>query len=135
MPSSLKLLLGLIGLGIALTLASLPIQRMEMKRRDEAAAAALTGGNPVAGKAAILRYRCGACHSIPGVPRADGQTGPSLAKIATRGFLAGRLPNAPAAMVAWVRAPQSINPGGGMPDLGVGDQEGRDIAAYLYTLH
>jgi cytochrome c len=30
--------------------------------------------------------------------------------------------------------PQSIEPGTGMPNLGVSDGQARDIAAYLYTL-
>jgi cytochrome c len=34
----------------------------------------------------------------------------------------------------WIREPQSISPGTAMPSLGVTEQDGRDIAAYLYTL-
>lgn len=134
MPGSLKLAIGLIGLGFLAAVVSLQVQKLQTERADRAAASALTGGNPIAGKAAIVRYGCGACHAVPGVPRADGETGPSLAKIASRGFLAGKLPNRPEAMIAWIRAPQSISPGSGMPDMGVTAADGRDIAAYLYTL-
>ncbi len=134
MPFSLRFTVALIVLGFAAAGVSLTVQKQQTQKQDTAAAAALTGGDPRAGKAAIVRYGCGACHSIPGVPRADGRTGPSLSKIASQGFLAGKLPNQPEAMIAWVRAPQTINPGGGMPDMGVGERDGRDIAAYLYTL-
>jgi cytochrome c2 len=134
MPASLRFTVGLIALGFIAAAVSLAVQKQQVTRADHAAAEALTGGHVQAGKVAIVRYGCGACHSIPGVPRADGETGPALAKIASRGFLAGKLPNTPEAMITWIRAPQSINPGGGMPDMGVTDRDGRDIAAYLYTL-
>jgi cytochrome c2 len=133
-PSSLKLVLALVALGFAASIGSLALQHHEDKRRDEATASMLTGGDPRAGRQAIVRYGCGACHTIPGVPRADGQAAPSLDKIAVRAFLAGRLPNQPEQMIAWVRHPQAVNPGGGMPEMGVGERDGRDIAAYLYTL-
>jgi cytochrome c1 len=61
-------------------------------------------------------------------------TGPPLAKIATRAFLAGRQPNDPAHMIAWVRRPQAVEQGVGMPNSGLSDQEARDVAVYLYTL-
>ena len=44
------------------------------------------------------------------------------------------LRNDPAALVRWIRYPQSVVPGNAMPNMGIGDQEARDIAAYLYTL-
>jgi cytochrome c1 len=37
-------------------------------------------------------------------------------------------------MIRWIRQPQEIDPGNGMPDLSVSTRDGRDIAAYLYTL-
>jgi cytochrome c len=134
MQQSLKLTIGLLAAGFAAGQISLTVQRVQSKRRDEAVAHALTGGDAQRGRPAALRYQCGACHEIPGVPRAAGQTGPSLSKVADRVFIAGRLSNNPTDLIRWIRAPQSINPGGGMPDLGVTEADGRDIAAYLYTL-
>jgi cytochrome c2 len=134
MPSSLKLVALLLSLGFVSAIATLVVQRHENKQRDEEVAAALTGGDPHAGKAAIIRYGCGACHAIPAVSRANGQVGPSLDKIGVRAVIAGRLPNRPDQMVAWIRFPQSASPGTAMPDMGVSEKDGRDIAAYLYTL-
>lgn len=94
----------------------------------------LTGGEPERGKAAIQRYGCGTCHNIPGVPGAVASVGPPLDKIANRTYLAGRLINTPQNMLKWIRVPQSIDPKTAMPDMGVNDRDGRDIAAYLYTL-
>ena len=94
----------------------------------------LTGGEPDRGKTAMQRYGCGTCHTIPGVPGAVASVGPPLDAIANRTYLAGRLINTPANMMKWIRVPQSIDPKTAMPDMGVSESDGRDIAAYLYTL-
>ncbi len=100
----------------------------------ERRAAAMTGGEPARGKEIIRRYGCEACHSIPGVAGARGQTGPPLDGIGSRPHLAGGLPNTPDNLMRWIRNPQEIQPGTAMPELGVTERDGRDIAAYLYTL-
>jgi putative membrane protein len=94
----------------------------------------LTGGEPDRGKTAIGRYGCGTCHTIPGVPGAVASVGPPLDQIANRSYLAGRIINTPTNMMRFIRAPQSVDPKSAMPDMGVTDRDGRDIAAYLYTL-
>lgn len=100
----------------------------------EETAAAMTGGSPARGKEVIRRYGCAACHSIPGVAGARGQVGPPLDGIANRTYLAGQLNNTPENLIRWIRDPQSIAPGTAMPEMGVTEQDGKDIAAYLYTL-
>jgi cytochrome c len=100
----------------------------------EQEAAAMTGGEPAQGKMLVRRYGCQACHSIPGVPGADGTIGPPLDGIAKRGYLAGRLINTPPNMQRWIRDPQGVEPGTAMPELGVSEKDGKDIAAFLYTL-
>jgi cytochrome c len=100
----------------------------------ERQAAAMTGGEPARGKVLVRKYGCEACHTIPGVSGADGTIGPPLDGIARRSYLAGRLQNDPRNMIRWIREPQGISPGTVMPDMGVTEQDGRDIAAYLYTL-
>lgn len=97
-------------------------------------AAAMTGGEPSRGPDIIRRYGCATCHAIPGVEGARGQVGPSLEGIASRTYLAGKLPNQPENMIKWIREPQEVSPGTAMPQLGVTEQDGKDIAAYLYTL-
>jgi cytochrome c len=100
----------------------------------EETARRLTGGEPDRGPVLIRKYGCSTCHTIPGVPGADGMVGPPLDRIAGRTYLAGRLPNTPENLLRWIREPQSISPGTAMPQMGVTEQDGRDIAAYLYTL-
>lgn len=93
------------------------------------------GGDPERGKEAIAQYGCGACHTIPGIPEAQGMVGPPLFFWARRTYIAGEVPNTPANLVRWIEAPQSIEPGTDMPNLGVTEGRARDIAAYLYTIH
>lgn len=97
-------------------------------------AAKVTGGDPHNGKEQIQRYGCGSCHTIPGVPGANASVGPPLDKLGSRTYLAGELTNTPQNLVRWIQHPQQVEPKTAMPDLGVKDQDAKDIAAYLYTL-
>lgn len=92
-------------------------------------------GSAERGRVAIHQYACRGCHVIPGVAGSDLHIGPPLQGIASRRHIAGRLPNTPEAMVAWIRHPRRIDPESAMPDVGVTEQDARDIAAYLATLH
>ena len=92
-------------------------------------------GDPGKGKAVIAAAQCGACHDIPGVIGADGRVGPPLAGFARRTIIAGLLPNTPTDLVRWLRTPQAVKPGDAMPDTGLSEQQAKDAAAYLYSLH
>jgi cytochrome c1 len=96
--------------------------------------AALTGGDAHRGPAAIRSRGCGACHTVPGVPGADGRVGPPLAGVGGRTYLAGVLANSPGNLVRWIMDPTAVDSATAMPDLGVTEAEARDIAAYLYAL-
>ena len=98
------------------------------------AAAAITGGDPQRGRRAVSTYGCATCHVVPGVREARGMVGPPLTNIASRVYLAGRLPNTPANMQRWIQQPHAIDEKTAMPETGVTDSDARDIAAYLYTL-
>ncbi len=86
------------------------------------------------GQVVLRAHGCGACHSIPGVEGAVAWVGPPLMEWARRGYVAGRLPNVPENLVAWLRDPQAISPGSAMPNLGLTERDARDAAAYLFTL-
>lgn len=92
-------------------------------------------GDAADGKGDIAKYGCGSCHMIPGVERADGTVGPPLIAWSRRVYIAGEVPNTPDFLVRWIEVPQAIEPGTAMPNLGVTEQDARDIAAYLYTIH
>jgi cytochrome c1 len=88
-------------------------------------------GDPRRGAAAIGKYGCGTCHVIPGLVRATGKVGPPLSDFAERTYIAGNAYNTASNLAAWIRRPDSVEPGTVMPTLGVAEQEARDISAYL----
>lgn len=90
--------------------------------------------DPRRGAIALHQYSCTSCHRIPGIVGAVGHVGPPLEGIATRKYLAGRLPNTPVNMIRWIRDPQGVNPATLMPNLEVTEAHALDIAAYLATL-
>jgi cytochrome c len=92
------------------------------------------GGNARTGRDAIRKYGCHACHTIDGVPGAHGLVGPPLDGIGSREFIAGELSNTPHNLMRWIQHPRQVEPHTVMPEMGVTEQDSRDIVAYLYTL-
>jgi mono/diheme cytochrome c family protein len=90
--------------------------------------------DPERGKRALYQYACNACHTIPGVTGAHPQVGPPLTGMGSRALVAGVLANTPDNLVRWLRHTQEVKPMTAMPQLGVTEQDARDIAAYLATL-
>lgn len=133
-PGSLWLVALLIGGGAVGAMGSFVVQHRQEMSRQEEHAQALTGGVVERGERAIVARQCSACHEIPGIAASRGAVGPSLAGFAARKTVAGMLRNDPDALVRWIRYPQSVVPGNAMPNMGIGEKEARDIAAYLYTL-
>ena len=83
----------------------------------------------------IMTAQCAACHTIPGIPGAFGDIGPSLKGVANRKTIAGgTLANNPANMVRWLMHPQAVLPTAKMPDQGLTSAQATKIAAYLATL-
>lgn len=100
----------------------------------EEAAYTLHDANPDRGAALMISYGCTACHEIPGVVGANGSVGPSLAGLRERAYVGGVLPNDPGGLTRWLMNPTVHAPETAMPDLGVTEDDARDMAAYLYTL-
>jgi cytochrome c len=123
-----------VALVLAAVLAPLALGACTGGTEVAAAYAPRPGGDPERGRAAIAQYGCGSCHSIPGVSGANGRVAPPLDSFARRTYVGGEVPNTPENLVRWIENPQSIEPRTAMPALGIGDQQARDIAAYLYTL-
>jgi cytochrome c len=95
----------------------------------------MTGGDPETGRVKIRNYGCHACHMIPGVSGAQSWVGPPLIHWSRRVYIAGELPNTPANLTRWIQHPTQVEAKTAMPDMGVTEQDSRDIAAYLYSLH
>lgn len=94
------------------------------------------GGDAARGRAIVAsgEYGCAACHTIPGIRAPRVVVGPALHGVAHRGLIAGRLPNTPAVLVAFLADPPALAPETGMPDVGLTLDQARHVAAYLYTL-
>jgi cytochrome c2 len=134
MPYNLRLVIALLVAAFLTAPVSLYVLHRQSLGSTRTTAEQLTRGDADRGRVALTRYGCGACHAIDGVSGAKGDVGPSLDGIAQRAEIAGRLSNTPDNMIRWIRQPQEVDPGNGMPDLGVDERDGRDMAAYLYTL-
>ena len=116
-------------------LVALPLALLVAACDDEGVESRFEGfGDPEAGAALIQLAGCGTCHRIPGIDEAGGLVGPPLDGIGDRIFIAGVLRNTPDNMMTWLKNPQEVVPGNAMPDMGLTDDQARNIAAYLYTL-
>lgn len=95
----------------------------------------IAGADADAGLQVMRRVGCAACHVIPGVDWPRGATGPSLKGFADSPMIAGRFPNRPAVLTAFIVDAPSMATDTGMPAMPLTQDEARDVAAYLYTLH
>jgi cytochrome c1 len=94
----------------------------------------IAGADPAAGRKLAAAVGCGACHALPGIDWPKGRVGPDLAGFADQTLIAGRLPNRPDLLAAYVRNAPALTPGTTMPAMPLSEEEARDVAAYLYTL-
>ncbi|WP_242915617.1 c-type cytochrome [Brevundimonas pishanensis] len=94
----------------------------------------VAGADAARGLELVRETGCAACHDIPQVRWPKGRSGPPLAGIGTRPLIAGRIPNQPDAMGAFIQDAPSLVPGTAMPAMPLNDRQARDVAAFLYTL-
>jgi len=84
--------------------------------------------------AAVVEYRCGACHELRGT-QAGALAGPDLTHLASRARIAaGVLPNNAGALAEWIQYAQRVKPGTLMPDQNLDGADLSDVVAYLGTL-
>jgi cytochrome c1 len=94
----------------------------------------IAGADPARGLTVIRSSGCAACHVVPGVDWPKGLAGPSLEGFGASPMIAGRLPNQPEVLTAWLIDAPSLSPETGMPPMPLSEADARDVAAYLYTL-
>jgi mono/diheme cytochrome c family protein len=100
------------------------------ERRDRAIA--LTRGDPDRAPEHLRRFGCAGCHTISGLPGANGLVGPPLQSLVKRVYV-GSVRNTPGNLVAWIVNPRALNPNTPMPVTGISEDAARDVAAFLYT--
>ncbi len=86
------------------------------------------------GKDAIVEAGCASCHAIPGISWPRGRVGPPLDDFGDRALIAGRFPNRPDILAAFLRDAPALVPESAMPPMPLTEGEARDAAAYLATL-
>jgi cytochrome c len=91
-------------------------------------------GDAQRGRAALEEFECGACHRIPGVRGSYGYVGPPLDTMRHNVYVAGKFPNTPEVLVRWIVDAPALAPETAMPNVGVSEQQARDMAAYLYSI-
>jgi cytochrome c len=145
-------IVGLLGVvvtvGIAILLISMNGESFASGKASGTAnqlgAVAAAGGAPVIepgspaaeGQALIASKPCVGCHTIPGIPGANGTIGPNLGGVASRTKIAGGAVNntGPDDLKKWIMNPPALKPGTLMPNLGLTDDEATKIVAYLELL-
>lgn len=77
---------------------------------------------------------CISCHRIRGTVAA-GVLGPDLTHVGSRGMIAaGVLENTLDNLAHWIKDPHEVKPGNLMLDMGLNDEQARQVAAYLLSL-
>lgn len=127
----LRVAVVIVCLAVAATASAMLLASSVQQRRS--VATALTNGDETRAPVALRRYGCGGCHTIPGIPGADGLVGGRLVDLRERVYIAGVVRNEPANLVQWIVDPPSLNPRTAMPVTGISAAEARDVAAYLYA--
>lgn len=120
--------------GGALLLLPLALALAGCEDAEDAGAAGPPSGNAARGQRLLAQYQCGSCHAIPDVPAAQGGIGAPLSAFGRRSYIAGHIPNHAETLQRWIVEPNALVPGTLMPDMGVGDADARDMAAYLLSL-
>jgi hypothetical protein len=118
---------------VLVTAAWLTAESWMAASQSEAVARALTSGDPARASLLVARYGCAGCHTIPGLPAADGKVGPPLGGLRQRVFIAGVLPNSADNLINWIVDPRAYSPRSAMPVTGISKAEARDTAAWLYA--
>ena len=106
---------------------------LAQSREKDRIARALTGGDPSRAPALMIRYGCGGCHAIPGVPGANGRAAAPLSGLRERVYVGGVARNSAENLIAWIVDPRALSPRSAMPRTGITEAEARDVAAYLYA--
>ncbi|MBK5259722.1 MAG: cytochrome c [Thermoanaerobaculia bacterium] len=98
------------------------------------AAAAGSAGDAARGRELMTSYGCTGCHMVPGIDGPRATLGPALDNSATKTAILGKFPNTPENMIRWLQNPPGMDPNTTMPNVGVTEQDARDVTAFLFTL-
>lgn len=100
----------------------------------ETAQVASPAGSVEEGKAIFISKPCIGCHTVEGIPQAQGQAGPDLTHQAGRPLIADTLTRTDENMRKWLSDPAAVKSGVLMPKPNLTDDEMDDLIAFLETL-
>ena len=96
---------------------------------------AAQGTDALTGQKVFEQQACVNCHTVKGT-MANGRYGPDLTHLMSRDTIgSGILPITQENLVRWINDPNDFKPGCLMPAMHLTDEQNRQIAAYLLTLH
>ena len=86
------------------------------------------------GKALFILKACTGCHTIQGMPEAQGKVGPELTHQASNSLIVDVLPNTEENLKKYLKDPAGVRPGALMPNQYLTDSEIDALVAFLRTL-
>ncbi|MFQ5916677.1 MAG: c-type cytochrome, partial [Candidatus Binatia bacterium] len=63
------------------------------------------------GRTVFIVQACVGCHTVQGIPEAQGKVGPELTHFASNSLIAGVLPNSEENLRKWLKDPPAVKPG------------------------
>jgi mono/diheme cytochrome c family protein len=121
------------GISLAMPGVAISVYAVKDRTQRQAVAAAMTAGDRSQAPPIFRRYGCGGCHTIPGIPGADGKVGGPLTDLRERVYIGGVATNTPDNLIRWIVSPQQFSANSAMPATGISEAEARHLAAYLYA--
>ena len=94
----------------------------------------LATGDAESGKSLFISKACTGCHTIKGIPEAQGKVGPELTHQASNSLIVDVLPNTEENLKKYLKDPATVKPGALMPNQGLTDSEIEALVAFLRTL-
>ncbi len=86
------------------------------------------------GKAIFVGQACVGCHTIQGLPGAQGKVGPELTHFASNSLIVGIFPNTEENLKQYLKDPSAVKPGALMPNQNLTDSDIDALVAFLRTL-
>ncbi len=86
------------------------------------------------GRALFISMACTGCHTIQGMPEAQGKVGPELTHQASNSLIVDVLPNTEENLKKYLKDPAGVKPGALMPNQYMTDSEIDALVAFLRTL-
>lgn len=101
---------------------------------EETPKGTLAENNAENGRALFISKACSGCHTLQGIPEAQGKVGPELTHQASNPMIAGVLPNTEENLKKFLKNPSAVKPGALMPNQGLTDSEIDALVTFLRTL-